>query len=124
MLRRAREREKGELADPHTRIQGDGDRVHVGELERDVAIPRRVDESGCAVNEQPEPSERAFSLHPRDHVVRKPDALPRRAEDELSGMQDEWCLRGDLHELADVIKRPREVDEGVAARPKTAEAIV
>src|SRR5205814_6766078 len=124
MLRGAREREERELADAQSGVKGDRDRVHVRELERDVAIPGRVDESGGAVDQQAKPAERALSLHPGHHVVGQPNALARGAEDELAGVEDEGRLRRDLDELRDVVEGPGEIDERVAARTKHAKAVV
>src|SRR5207245_5811587 len=78
------ERKERELADTHPRIERDRDGVHVRELKRDVTVPRRIDESRGAVDEEAEAPERALALDARADVVRRAGAL----------------ARGDGHELA------------------------
>src|SRR5205814_5786013 len=61
-LRRLGQLDERELADLHPVVDRDREVRDVGELERDVPVPARVDEPGRGVNEQPEPAETRLSL--------------------------------------------------------------
>ena len=89
-----------------------------------MAVPAGVDEAGGRVDQQPEPAERALALEPRDEVVRQRDALERRAEHELAGVQDERLVAVDLDELGQLLLLLLDVDVRVARVAEDAEEAV
>ena len=88
-LDRARHLEEADLADPHPEVERDRQVGDVRQLERQVALPARIDVAGGRVDEQPEPAQRALALEPGDEVVRQLDPFERLAEHELAGVEDE-----------------------------------
>ena len=62
-----------------------------------------------------------LALEPRDEVVGQPDALERRAEHELAGMEDERVLVVDLDELGQLRLLDLDVDERIAVVVEDAE---
>ena len=65
-----------------------------------------IGEAGGRVHLQAEAAERALAVEPRDEIVGQADALERRAEHELAGMEDERAAVVDLDELGEVGHRP------------------
>ncbi len=61
---------------------------------------------GRRVHLQPEAPERALAVEAGDEVVRQADALERRAEHELAGVQDERAAVVDLDQLGQIGHRP------------------
>src|SRR5262249_2476411 len=112
-----------ELADLHLRVDRDRQVRDVRELERHVAVPARVDEPGGRVDQEAEPSERALAVQPPDDVLGQPDALERRAEHELTWVEDER-LAVDLDELGQVLLGLLDVDERVEVVAKDPEIAV
>ncbi len=90
----------------------------VRQLERDVAVPARVDEARRRMDEQPEPPQRALALEPRHQVVGQLDPLERRAEHELAGVQDERLAALDLDELGQPFLLPLHVDVRIPRVPE------
>ncbi len=76
------------------------------------------------MDEKSEASEATFSLDAGHDVIGQSDALARRAEHEFTRVEDERLRLLDLDELGDVVKRPREVDVRMAARPEHAEETI
>src|SRR5690348_15086291 len=72
-----------DLADLHLGVDRDRKVRDVRQLEREVAVPSRVDEPGRRVDEQAQPPQRALAFQPRDQIVGERDALERGAEHEL-----------------------------------------
>ena len=80
----------------------------VGDLERQRALPARVDEAGGGVDDQPEAAERALALDPRDEVVGQLDPLLRCARGTNSpGWMTNGSSVGDLDLLGQVRRRRR-----------------
>ena len=100
---RGRELEEADLPDLHARVDRDGQVRHVGELERQVAVPARVHVAGRRVDQQAEPAEARLALQARDEVVGDRDALQRGPQHELPGMQDERLVGLRLDELGEVL---------------------
>ena len=72
-----------------------GSRATFGELQRQVALPARVDVPGRRVDEQPESAQRALPFERADDVVRQLHPLEGLAEDELAGVEDEGLVAVD-----------------------------
>src|SRR5207253_4364757 len=87
-------------------------------------VPGGVDESGRAVDEQPETSEARLALDARDEIVGQANALAGGPKDELAGMEDEGRAAAHLHELGDVVEWIREVDVRVLARAEHAKEAI
>src|SRR5207253_2723198 len=68
-LNRARHPEEADLPDPHPVVQGDRQVRHVRQLERQIALPARVDIAGSGVNQEPQPPKRTFAFQAGDQVV-------------------------------------------------------
>ncbi len=102
VLRRTVELEERELRDAHAGVQQDRQRRDVGELERHVAVEAGVDEPCGRVHDEAEPCERALALEPRDDVIGQGDALERRAEHELTGVEDERLVIGLVDDVREV----------------------
>ena len=68
-----------------------------------MPVPARVDEAGGRVDQQAEAAERTLAFEPGDEVVREPDPLERRAEDELARVEDERVVAVDLDELGQLL---------------------
>src|SRR6185437_6175053 len=58
-LHRAGHLEEGDLTDLHAEIERDRQVRHVGQLERQVALPAGIDVAGRRVDQEPEPAKRA-----------------------------------------------------------------
>jgi hypothetical protein len=54
------------------------------------------------VDEQAQAPQRAFPFEPTDEIIREADALERRAQHELAGMQDERFITDDLDQLGEL----------------------
>src|SRR4051812_46702797 len=80
--------QEGDLADLHPRIERDRQVGNVGQLEGEMAIPARVDESRGGMNEQAQAAEGTLPFQSGDEVVWQRDALGGGPEDELAGMKD------------------------------------
>jgi hypothetical protein len=89
-----------------------------------VAVPAGIDEACSRVDQQAEAAQTALPIESGDDIVREPDPLKRRAEHELTGVEDEWPLVVDLDELGQVVLRLLDVDEGVARVVEDAEEAV
>ena len=76
------------------------------------------------MDEQPEAPERALALEPGDEVVGQPDALQRRPEHELAGMEHERVVALDADELGQLLLLLLHVDVGVAVVVEHAEEAV
>jgi hypothetical protein len=76
------------------------------------------------VDQQPEPAERALPLEARHEIVGEPNALERRAEHELAGVQDERPVVLDLDELSQLVLRFLDVDVRIARVVENAEVPV
>ena len=109
-LDRARHLEEADLADAHPEIQRDRQVGHVRQLERQVALPARVDIASCGVDQQAEPAERRLAFEASDEIVRQLDPLERLAEDELARVEDERLVVRDLEQLGQVGLRAADVD--------------
>jgi hypothetical protein len=66
------------------------------------------------VDQQAQPSQRALALEPGDEIVRKANALERRAENELARVEDERPVVVDLDQLSQLVLGLLDVDEGIA----------
>ena len=93
---------EGDLPDRHALVERKREAGDVGEFECQGAVPSGVDESGGGVNEQSDAAQRAFAFETGDYRVVKGDALQGVAEDELTGVQDEGLIVGDLNHLVKV----------------------
>ena len=89
-----------------------------------MPVPAGVDEARGRVDQQPEPAERALPLEARHEIVGKPNALERRAEHELAGVQDERPVVLDLDELRQLVLRLLDVDVRIARVVEDAEVPV
>jgi hypothetical protein len=69
--------EERDLADLHARVERDGQRRDVRELEGQVTGEPGVDEARRRVDQQAEPTERALALDTTDEIVGEPDAARR-----------------------------------------------
>ena len=118
--------EEGDLTDLHAGIDGDRQGGDVRQLERDVAVPPGVDEPGRRVDQQPEATQARLALQPTDQIVGQPDALVRRAEDELARVQDELRVGvvGDLHQLGEILHVLFDVDDPPGVVPEHPEVAV
>ncbi len=115
--------EKTELTDLHPRVQHDRQRGNVAQLQRHVAGEPGVHEAGRRVRQQTEPTQRRLALHPCGDVVRQGDRLVGRAEDELTGVQDERLVAVDLDQPGQVRLIQRGVNDRVfvvVEQPKVA----
>src|SRR5919201_956197 len=121
---RLRELHERELADLHPVVDRDREVGDVRELQRHVAVPAGIDEAGGRVDQETEAPQTAFSLQAGDEVVGELDALERRAEHELAGVEDERLLVADLDELRQILLRLLHVDERVARVVEDAEVAV
>ena len=79
-----------------------------------MPVPAGIHEAGRRVDEEAEPAQGALAVQPRDEVVWQPDSLQRRAEDELSRMEDESPVLGDLDQLGEVLLFLPDVDERIS----------
>ena len=68
--------QEGELPDLHPRVEQDGQRRGVAQLQRQVAPEARVDVAGGGVDHQPQAPQGALPLQAPHHVVREGDLLP------------------------------------------------
>src|SRR3954451_7607245 len=68
LLRGAAHAQERDLTDLHPGIDRDREGGHIRQLERQVAVPSRIDEAGGAVNEQAEPARGALALQPGHQV--------------------------------------------------------
>ncbi len=75
-----------------------------------MAVPPRVHETGRRVDQEPQPPEAGLALEAADEVVREPDPLDRRAEDELARMQHEDVVLGDRDQLGELLLVLLDVD--------------
>src|SRR5215213_10627751 len=69
-----------DLADRHAVVDRDREVRHVRQLEREVPGEPAIDEPGCGMDEESEPSQRALALQAGHEIVRKRYPLERRSE--------------------------------------------
>jgi len=116
--------EERDLPDLHTWVDGDRQIRHIGEFQRQVAIPTCVNEARGAVYQKPEPPQRTLAFQSRDQVGRNPDSLEGRPEYELAGMKNESDPRVDFDKFGQVVLGSLGVDVGFGVVPKHAEEVV
>src|SRR6201997_2759964 len=114
MFGRAGQPQDTQLPDLHARPQSDGQIGDVGQLERDVTTETGVDEACSRVRQQTQPAQRRFALQPAREVVGQGEELQRRAEHELTRVQDEGFSLDGLHQAGQLILLLGGVDVGVA----------
>src|ERR1700694_5308248 len=68
-----------------------------------MAVPAGVDKTRCGVDQQAQPAEAGLAFQPGDQVIWKCDSLGSRAQNELSGMENEGLAVGDLDQLRQVL---------------------
>src|SRR5688572_19215886 len=88
----ARHLEEADLADLHASVERDRQIRDVRQLERQIALPSRVDIAGRGVDEQAESAQTRLPVQAHDKVLRQLDPLQGLAEDELVGMEDEGLV--------------------------------
>src|SRR4051794_9289716 len=116
--------EEADLADAHPGVQGDREVGDVRELERERALPARIDVARGRVDQQPQAPERRAAFEPGHDVVGELHPLQRPAEHELAGVEDERLLVGDREQLCQVGLRLPGVDEGIAVVAEDAERAI
>ena len=76
------------------------------------------------MDEETEATEAGLALEAGDEVVGEGNTFERRAEDELTRVQDERGAVGDLHELGEILLRELGVDVGRRVVAEHAEVAV
>ncbi len=89
-----------------------------------MAVPAGVDEASRRVDDQTESPERALAVEASDDVVGERDPFDRRAQHELTRVQDHRRLGPDVDQLREVFLGLAHVDHALGVIAKDPEVLV
>src|ERR1700722_9639076 len=95
--------QEADLADLHAWVDSDRKVRNVRKLEGEISVKPGVNKSSCGMDQQTEAAETGLALDPTHQVIWQRDPFERRAQDELTRVQDQRLFADDLDEFGQLL---------------------